>query len=63
MPGLVEKILVSEGQSVKAGDVLCTISAMKMEVKITSPVDTVIQTVHSLQGARVIEGALLITLH
>ena len=32
MPGLVEKLLVAEGSKVKAGDTLCTISAMKMEV-------------------------------
>lgn len=34
MPGLVEKMLVKEGQAVSAGDVLCTVSAMKMEVKL-----------------------------
>ena len=33
MPGVVEKMLVSEGQKVATGDILCTISAMKMEVK------------------------------
>lgn len=33
MPGVVEKLLVSVGDSVKSGDVLCTVSAMKMEVQ------------------------------
>lgn len=32
MPGAVEKVLVTAGQHVNAGDVLCTVSAMKMEV-------------------------------
>ena len=32
MPGIVEKLLVTEKQTVAAGDVLCVISAMKMEV-------------------------------
>ena len=32
MPGALEKLLVTEGQVVAAGDVLCTVSAMKMEV-------------------------------
>ena len=32
MPGVVEKMLAKEGQAVVAGDVLCTVSAMKMEV-------------------------------
>lgn len=36
MPGLVEKMLVVQGQTVSAGDTLCTISAMKMEVKVTA---------------------------
>jgi biotin carboxyl carrier protein len=34
MPGAVEKLLVKEGQTVAAGETLCTVSAMKMEVKI-----------------------------
>lgn len=33
MPGVVEKLLVAVGSSVKNGDVLCTVSAMKMEVQ------------------------------
>lgn len=32
MPGLVDKLLVAENQQVKAGDCICVISAMKMEV-------------------------------
>ena len=36
MPGVVEKLLVSVGQSVAAGDTLCTVSAMKMEVFIVT---------------------------
>jgi pyruvate carboxylase len=36
MPGLVEKLLVSQGQTVSTGDTLCTVSAMKMEVCLLS---------------------------
>jgi acetyl-CoA carboxylase carboxyl transferase alpha subunit len=32
MSGIVEKILVKDGQQVQAGDILCLVSAMKMEV-------------------------------
>ena len=32
MPGALEKLLVAKGQIVQAGDTLCTVSAMKMEV-------------------------------
>jgi len=34
MPGMVSTIAVKEGQKVKAGDVLCTLEAMKMETAI-----------------------------
>ena len=32
MPGVVEKVLVAAGARVEAGDVLCTISAMKVSI-------------------------------
>lgn len=34
MPGLVEKIFVNEGDTVKKGDSLLVIVAMKMEVSV-----------------------------
>jgi len=33
MPGTLEKLLVTEKQAVVAGQILCTVSAMKMEVR------------------------------
>ncbi len=62
MPGVVEKVLVSKGKSVAAGDVLCTISAMKMEVKVTAPGTGKVAEIHAPSGTRVVEGALLVTL-
>lgn len=62
MPGIVEKLLVREGQAVAAGDVLCTVSAMKMEVKVTAPGAGVVAGVAAPVGTRVVEGALLISL-
>jgi hypothetical protein len=35
MGGVVEKVEAKAGQAVKAGDLLCVISAMKMEVSST----------------------------
>lgn len=61
MPGVVEKVLVEEGQSVAAGDTLMTISAMKMEVKITAPFAGKVEQVSVPLGGRVVEGALLVT--
>jgi pyruvate carboxylase len=37
MPGLIATLVASEGQTVKAGDVLMTLEAMKMETSITAP--------------------------
>jgi pyruvate carboxylase len=62
MPGIVEKMLVKEGQVVTSGEVLCTVSAMKMEVKVTAPFDGTIASVPAPAGTRVVEGALLIKL-
>ena len=39
MPGMVSTIAVKEGQEVRAGDVLCTLEAMKMETAIHAEVD------------------------
>lgn len=36
MPGLIATLVASEGQRVKAGDVLMTLEAMKMETSITA---------------------------
>jgi pyruvate carboxylase len=62
MPGQVEKLLVAEGDKVAAGDTLCTISAMKMEVKCTAPFDGKVAGLSVAVGTRVVEGALLLTL-
>ena len=61
-PGQVEKLLVAEGDKVAAGDTLCTISAMKMEVKCTAPFDGKVAGLSVAVGTRVVEGALLLTL-
>jgi pyruvate carboxylase len=45
MPGIVSSIAVKDGQPVKAGDVLVTIEAMKMETAIHAPRDGVVAEV------------------
>lgn len=62
MPGLVEKVDCSEGQSVSQGDVLMTVSAMKMEVHVKAPFDATVGKVVVEAGDKVIEGALLANL-
>ena len=63
MAGLIDKLLVKEGQEVAAGDVLCVVSAMKMEVKVSAPRDGKIASVSiPAVGYRIVEGALLFTM-
>ena len=62
LPGVVSAVLVQEGQTVAAGEVLMVIEAMKMEHSITAPHDGVVRTIHFVRGDRVPEGSELLTL-
>lgn len=62
MPGTILDVKVSEGQIVKAGDILLILEAMKMENEIVSPQDGVIAKVHSSKGSTVNTGETLITI-
>lgn len=61
MPGNVVDIKVANGASVKKGDVVVILEAMKMENEIFAPCDGV-ATVVSSKGATVNSGDVLITL-
>lgn len=62
MPGTILKVNVTQGQAVKAGDVLCVLEAMKMENDITAPkAGTVTQVVVS-KGSKVDTGAPLVVI-
>ena len=61
MPGNVLDIKVTSGQSVKKGDVLVILEAMKMENEISAPQDGVVTVVAS-KGATVNTGEVLVTL-
>jgi pyruvate carboxylase len=62
MPGSVSSIAVRQGQRVKAGDVLLTLEAMKMETSIHSPRDGVISELHVSAGAQIDAKDLLMVL-
>ena len=62
MPGTILDIKVSAGQSVKKGDILLVLEAMKMENEITSPSDAVVKQVVVNKGASVNTGDTLIVL-
>ena len=62
MPGKLIKINCKAGQSVKRGEILCLLEAMKMENEIFAPCDGTIATVEASQGDTVAGDALLFTL-
>lgn len=62
MPGTILDIKVTEGQSVKAGDVLLILEAMKMENEIVAPTDGKVAKISASKGAAVNTGDALITL-
>ena len=62
MPGNILKVSVTQGQAVKAGDVLVILEAMKMENEIVAPRDGTIAQVVTAKGAVVDTGAPLIVL-
>ena len=59
MPGTILDVKVSNGASVKKGDVLFILEAMKMENEIMAPCDGTIASVSVTKGAAVDSGALL----
>ena len=63
MPGNIMKVNVKPGQSVKKGDVLVVLEAMKMENDVCAPEDGTVASVEVSQGATVETDAVLVTLN
>ncbi len=63
MPGKILGVKVSAGQSVKKGEVLLVLEAMKMENEIVAPSDGTIASVQAAVGDSVEAGATLATLN
>ncbi len=62
MPGVVIRVLASEGDRVEPRQPLVVLEAMKMETPLVSPYEAVVRRVHVAEGERVDGGALLIEL-
>jgi len=60
MPGVVSTLAVKPGQEVKAGDVLLSIEAMKMETAIHAEMDGVVAEVHVQHGNQIDAKDLLV---
>lgn len=61
--GKVFKIEASVGQSVKAGDAVVIIEAMKMEIPVVAPEDGTVASIDVAVGDAVEAGAVLATLN
>lgn len=60
MPGVISSVIVTIGQNINAGDLLCTIEAMKMETGISAEADGIIKAIHAPAGSQVDAKDLLI---
>ena len=62
MPGRIRKTFVSEGQTVRKGDVLLLLEAMKMEHAIRAPRDGSVRRLPHREGELVETGTALVEL-
>ncbi|MCB2205229.1 biotin/lipoyl-binding protein [bacterium] len=60
LPGVILEIKVKEGDTVKAGDVLMVMEAMKMENNIAAPGDGTVSALKVAKGDNVLEGDPLV---
>ncbi|MEX0873728.1 MAG: biotin carboxylase N-terminal domain-containing protein [Actinomycetota bacterium] len=59
MQGKILKVLVQQGQEIEAGDLICTLEAMKMENHVIAPREGTIMELNVEAGATVETGALI----
>lgn len=62
MPGLIVEIMVREGNSVKSGQGLLVVEAMKMQNEMPAPADGVVKKILVKQGQTVNSGDALIVI-
>ena len=63
MSGTILDINVSVGQTIKKGDVICVLEAMKMENDIPSPQDGIVASINIQKGSNVNANDVIITLN
>lgn len=63
VPGKVFKVEASVGQSVKAGDTIIILEAMKMEIPVVAPEDGTVASINVSVGGAVESGDVLATMN
>ncbi|MCV0430558.1 acetyl-CoA carboxylase biotin carboxyl carrier protein subunit [Nitrosopumilus sp.] len=59
IPGKVVSIAVAEDDSVKKGDVVCTLESMKMQVAVKAHKDGIVKNLKIKEGATVAKGDII----
>ncbi|MDQ1265023.1 MAG: hypothetical protein QG635_173 [Bacteroidota bacterium] len=59
IPGTIRDVFAKEGTSIRRGDKLLVLEAMKMLNDIRSPLDGIIKQVHVKQGDKVVKNQVL----
>ena len=59
MPGKVEEVKVKAGDTVKKGDVLFIVEAMKMKTPVPSPQDGTVTELNVAAGSRLSAGEVM----
>ena len=62
LPGVIVGVKVKPGDSVKNGQVVAVLEAMKMENEIQSEYDGVVVSINVSQGDSILEGAPIVTI-
>lgn len=62
LPGVIIAVKVNTGDTVKAGQVVAILEAMKMENEIQAEYDGTVTAVNVAKGDSVLEGAAIVTL-
>ena len=62
LPGTIIELKVNVGDTVKVGDVLLVLEAMKMQNNIESEFDGTVTSITVKQGETVMEGSVLLTI-
>jgi biotin carboxyl carrier protein len=62
LPGVILDVKVREGETVKAGQLLMILEAMKMENNVEAHKAGVVRTINKKQGDSVLEGDTLLTI-